>query len=169
MQSSEDTQSNATLLAELAQALVARNLMLVTIESCTGGGVAHCVTTQAGSSNWFDRGWVTYSDAAKSDLVNVDPILIHTHGAVSEPVARAMVRGALKQLPENRIAVSITGIAGPDGGSVDKPVGTVYFAWATGTFERVEHAVLSGDREAIREQSITRALAGVLHMARDID
>lgn len=152
------------LLERLAEALRRARLMLVTVESCTGGGVAQAATSIAGSSDWFDRGWVTYSNQAKSDMVDVDAVLIHTHGAVSEPVARAMVRGALQRAGENRVAVSVTGIAGPDGGSPEKPVGTVYFAWGAGREERVEAHVFQGDRTAVREQSVRKALEGVLAM-----
>ncbi len=151
-------------LERLAGLLTRRRLMLVTVESCTGGGVAAAVTSMPGSSNWFDRGWVTYSDAAKSDLVDVDAVLIHQHGAVSEPVARAMVRGALKRVDANRVAVAITGIAGPDGGSAAKPVGTVFIAWALGEREHVEHHRFEGDRAAVREASVRRALQGVAEL-----
>lgn len=153
-----------SLVEGLGRALKRLRLMLVTVESCTGGGVAAAVTSVAGSSEWFDRGWVTYSNSAKHEMVDVDAVLIHTHGAVSEPVARAMVRGALNRSGGDRVAVAVTGIAGPDGGTVEKPVGTVYIAWGLGRDEHVEAHVFSGDRAAVRAQSVHRALEGLLEL-----
>jgi nicotinamide-nucleotide amidase len=143
--------------------------MLVTVESCTGGGIAEAATSISGSSTWFDRGWVTYSNAAKSDMVNVDPVLIHTHGAVSEPVARAMVRGALKAVGEERLAVAVTGVAGPEGGTDDKPVGTVFIAWGIDDREHVEQFQFAGDRESIRAQTVAHALVGALKFVEAAD
>lgn len=156
----------AALVEKVARALTRHRLLLITVESCTGGGIAAAATSVPGSSDWFDRGWVTYSNAAKSDLVGVDPVLIHLHGAVSEPVARAMVRGALARAGADRVAVAVTGIAGPDGGSAEKPVGTVYIAWSLGQGdgEHVEHHVFEGDRAAVRLQSVIRALEGIVEL-----
>jgi nicotinamide-nucleotide amidase len=151
-------------LKNLAAELSRRNLMLVTIESCTGGGVAERVTSIPGSSAWFDRAWVTYSNAAKTEMVSVEPSVIESHGAVSEQVARAMVEGALAKCQENRLAVALTGVAGPDGGSEEKPVGTVYIAWSLGNGVRVELCHFSGDRGQIREAAIDRALSGIFEL-----
>ncbi len=159
---SESDDSLDALLDRLAAHLKRDGLMLVTVESCTGGGIAAAATSRPGSSDWFDRGWVTYGNSAKSDLVGVDPVLIHQHGAVSEPVARAMVRGAMQRVDANRVAVAVTGIAGPDGGSDEKPVGTVFIAWASGADEHVERCHFAGDRAAVRDASVRRALEGVL-------
>jgi nicotinamide-nucleotide amidase len=152
-------------LIELAQqvgiALKSRGLMLATAESCTGGGVAQAVTEIAGSSEWFERGFVTYSNAAKISLLGVPQDLIALHGAVSEEVARAMAQGALVN-GEAGIALSTTGIAGPGGAVPGKPVGTVCFGWAMPGKTISERIVLGGDRHAVREQSIAHALRGLL-------
>ena len=119
----------ARLVETLAAQLLARGWMLATAESCTGGLIAAACTDLAGSSTWFERGFVTYSNAAKAQMLGVDTALIAQHGAVSEPVARAMAQGAL-QHAHAQVALAVTGVAGPGGGSADKPVGTVWFAWA---------------------------------------
>jgi nicotinamide-nucleotide amidase len=141
----------------LARLLVHRGWLLATAESCTGGLIAASCTDLAGSSNWFERGFVTYSNAAKSELLGVDPALISSHGAVSEPVVRAMAIGALAH-SHAQVAVAVTGVAGPAGGSVEKPVGTVWLAWATpmGVGSEVQH--FSGDRAAVRRATAYRAL-----------
>jgi nicotinamide-nucleotide amidase len=150
------------LVERLAAALRARAAMLATAESCTGGLVAAACTSLAGSSDWFERGVVTYSNAAKSELLGVDPALITRHGAVSEEVARAMAQGLLGRAPA-AFAVAVTGIAGPGGGSIDKPVGTVWIATAARGGDG-EAALLraTGDRAAIRHESLVRALEQVL-------
>ena len=150
------------LVARIAGALRARRAMLVTAESCTGGLIAAACTERAGSSEWFERGVVTYSNAAKSELLGVPSALIAAHGAVSAEVARAMAEGALARSPAD-FAVAVTGIAGPGGGTIDKPVGTVWIA--TAARGATADAVLlraSGDRAAIRAESTARALALVL-------
>ena len=119
----------ARLVETLAAQLLARGWMLATAESCTGGLIAAACTDLAGSSTWFERGFVTYSNAAKAQMLGIDAALIAQHGAVSEPVARAMAQGAL-QHAHAQVALAVTGVAGPGGGSADKPVGTVWFAWA---------------------------------------
>ena len=119
----------ARLVQALAAQLLARGWMLATAESCTGGLIAAACTDLAGSSAWFERGFVTYSNAAKAQMLGLDAALIAQHGAVSEPVARAMAQGAL-QHAHAQVALAVTGVAGPGGGSADKPVGTVWFAWA---------------------------------------
>lgn len=132
--------------------------MLCCAESCTGGWVAQTLTAIAGSSNWFERGFVTYSNAAKTDLLGVEASLIETQGAVSEAVARVMALGALAHSPADW-SVAITGIAGPSGGSIHKPVGTICFAWAYRHGEcEVQTRHFTGDRAAVREQAVDHAL-----------
>jgi nicotinamide-nucleotide amidase len=149
------------LVLALAHELKRRGLMMATAESCTGGLIAGACTEVSGSSDWFERGFVTYSNAAKSELLGVPAELIAQHGAVSEPVARSMAAGALAHSPA-QLAVSVTGVAGPTGGSADKPVGTVWFGWATpaGTF--TERQRFDGDRAAVRAATVRHALAGLL-------
>ena len=162
------TQRRIVELAEaVGKALLARRMSLATAESCTAGGVAYAVTQVAGSSQWFDRGFVTYSNAAKRQVLGVSATELRLYGAVSEPVARAMARGALVA-SDAQMAVGITGIAGPGGGSEDKPVGLVCFSWAlrrAGELRlRTESRRLSGDRAAVRSQAIIVALEGLLQM-----
>ena len=149
----------------LAALLMARGERLVTAESCTGGLIAACCTELAGSSVWFDRGWVTYSNEAKTELLGVPAALLAEHGAVSEPVALAMARGSLAHTPSGRgadWAVAVTGIAGPTGGSPAKPVGTVWIAWAhrDGAAHAQCHR-FEGDRAAVRAATVDHALAGL--------
>ncbi len=148
-------------VAALADALRSRGWRLATAESCTGGLIAAACTALAGSSDWFERGFVTYSNEAKSELLGVDAALIGAHGAVSEAVVRAMALGALQRAPV-QLAVAVTGIAGPGGGSADKPVGLVWLAVAHATAEgaqvRCERLQLAGDRAAVRAQTVQRAL-----------
>ena len=148
-----DRQSLPGLLADL---LVSHNLLLATAESCTGGMIAAACTDLAGSSAWFERGFVTYSNAAKTESLDVDAALIAQHGAVSEPVARAMAAGALVH-SRAQVAVAVTGVAGPGGGSSDKPVGTVWFgfAWPGGVVCEVMH--FAGDRAAVRHATVQHA------------
>jgi nicotinamide-nucleotide amidase len=151
-----------TLVERLAAALRARAAMVATAESCTGGLVAAACTSLAGSSDWFERGVVTYSNAAKTELLGVATELIARHGAVSAEVARAMASGLLARAPA-AFALAVTGIAGPGGGSVDKPVGTVWIA--TAVRDGASEAVFlraSGDRAAIRHQALLRALEQML-------
>lgn len=135
--------------ASLAYLLLKNHWQLATAESCTGGLIASLCTELPGSSGWLERGFVTYSNAAKSDMLGVDPALIAQHGAVSEEVARAMATGAAARA-HVQVALAVTGIAGPAGGSPGKPVGTVWFGWATpfGLHSEVQH--FSGDRSAVR-------------------
>ena len=135
--------------------------MMATAESCTGGMIAARCTDLAGSSHWFERGLVTYSNAAKSELLGVPADLIQQHGAVSEPVARAMASGAAHHA-HVQVSVAVTGIAGPSGGSADKPVGTVWFAWCVGGQLSSECRVFDGDRAAVREATVGHALQGLL-------
>jgi nicotinamide-nucleotide amidase len=145
----------------VGERLKARSAVLVTAESCTGGWVAQAVTSVAGSSAWFDRGFIVYSDDAKRELLGVRGETLARHGAVSEETAGEMACGAL-QRSRATLAVSVTGIAGPGGGSEAKPVGTVCFAWAAGAEVTSETRRFSGDRESVRRQSVIRALEGVL-------
>ena len=142
-------------------ALKKKGQTLVTAESCTGGWVAQAVTAVAGSSDWFERGYVTYSNLAKRELLGVSQKILATKGAVSEETARAMARGALRK-GRGSISVAITGIAGPGGGSPGKPVGTVCFAWARGRRLRSETRRFKGGRSRVRRQSVLHALRGVL-------
>ncbi len=149
------------LTTEIASKLIERGWTMATAESCTGGMIAAACTDLSGSSNWFERGWVTYSNAAKSTELGVLKALIAQHGAVSEPVARAMAAGALQHAPV-QVAVAVTGVAGPTGGSADKPVGTVWFGWATpgGIVSEVQH--FAGDRAAVRTATVHHALQKLL-------
>ncbi|WP_302172340.1 CinA family protein [uncultured Hydrogenophaga sp.] len=151
----------AALVEALATALTARGWMMASAESCTGGLIAGACTDRAGSSDWFERGFVTYSNAAKTALLGVPAELIGTHGAVSEPVARAMAAGAVQQAPV-QVAVAVTGVAGPGGGSEAKPVGTVWFGWATPKGVDTECVRFDGDRAAVRQATVAHALAGLL-------
>lgn len=146
----------------LGHALAAQHLVFATAESCTAGGVAYAVTQVSGSSRWFDRGYVTYSNESKTQMLGVSVAYLRDFGAVSEPVARAMALGALSP-GSAQAALAVTGIAGPDGGSADKPVGTVCFAWAlrraaVPPWVRTETRHFAGDRASVRTQSILHAL-----------
>ena len=142
----------------LAEALRAEGLRLVTAESCTGGLIAGACTALAGSSDWFERGMVTYSNEAKTELLGVPAELIARHGAVSEEVALAMAEGAIAHSHAD-LALAVTGIAGPSGGSPAKPVGTVWLAWAVrGGWAEARLLQLSGDRAGIRLQTVLEAL-----------
>ncbi|MFC3913175.1 CinA family protein [Pseudaeromonas sharmana] len=148
---------------KLGALLTARGLMATTAESCTGGGVAYAITEISGSSAWFDRSFVTYTNAAKSQMLGVPVELIETHGAVSEQVVQAMALGALKR-SDAQIAVALSGVAGPGGGSATKPVGLVWMAWAwqwpgneaSGCISEACH--FPGDRSSVRQQAIIQAL-----------
>lgn len=142
--------------------LLTHKQSLVTAESCTGGGIAHAITTVAGSSQWFERGYITYSNAAKNQLLDVSHSLLEKHGAVSAACAKAMAQGALQHSLAD-IALSVTGIAGPSGGDDDKPVGTIYFGCAGTNFATYsQQQKFNGDRESIRNQSIIFALQMLL-------
>lgn len=161
---------NDQVLAEhafaLASTLKAGGQTLALAESCTGGWVAKLCTDLAGSSNWFERGFVTYSNEAKQELLGVDAQLIEQQGAVSEPVAAQMALGGQQRARVN-CAIAITGIAGPGGGSPDKPVGTVCFGWVLGDgVVETERHLFGGDRDAIRRASVARALIGLLERLR---
>jgi nicotinamide-nucleotide amidase len=158
-------QFEAAVLA-LADALRAHGLKIATAESCTGGLIAAACTAVAGSSDWFERGFVTYSNEAKTELLGVDAALIAAHGAVSEEVARAMAEGALGH-SRAQLSVAVTGIAGPGGATPGKPVGTVWLALAQRSgATHSELLQLGGDRAAVREQTVQHALARLLGAAK---
>jgi len=145
-------------LTYISAALLARGEMLATAESCTGGLIAAACTDLAGSSQWFERGFVSYSNAAKTELLGVPAALIDTHGAVSEPVVRAMAEGALAH-SQAQVSVAVTGVAGPSGGSEAKPVGTVWFGWSVGGATHSEMQCFGGGRAAVRAATVQYALA----------
>ena len=149
------------LAAGVGRALHDKALLLASAESCTGGGVAQAITAVPGSSGWFDCGFVTYSNTAKTALLDVPAELIASHGAVSEEVAAAMAQGALANSSAH-VALATTGIAGPGGAVPGKPVGTVCFGWSKGGATRTETLVFPGERQAVREQAVAHALAGLL-------
>ena len=153
-----------SLCSQLAEQLLARAWLLATAESCTGGMIAATCTDLAGSSAWFERGYVTYSNRAKTELLGVDAQLIKRHGAVSEAVVRAMASGALAQSGAH-ISVAVTGVAGPSGGSLDKPVGTVWLAWATGDNVICSREWFDGDRAAVRQATVRRAIEGLIALS----
>jgi len=154
-----------TTLATLAGArLKARGMKLAAAESCTGGWIAMAVTAVAGSSEWFERGFVTYSNEAKQEMLGVEKTTLDSQGAVSERTAREMAQGAISH-SKAQIAVAVTGIAGPGGGSAAKPVGTVCFAWAgPGPRLRCETRLFQGDREQVRRYTVIAALQGIIEV-----
>lgn len=150
------------IVDSLGNFLREHKLMLSTVESCTGGGVSYELTAVPGSSRWFRCGWVTYCNQSKHDLVDVPETLLNDHGAVSEPVAKAMAEGGLARA-QSDVCIAITGIAGPGGGTPEKPVGTVWLAWACKKREgdvavNTQLLALSGDRASIRKQAIMMAI-----------
>ncbi len=148
---------------QVGNLLQKKNLRLVTAESCTGGWVAQVITNIAGSSNWFERGFVTYSNQAKAEMLGVSRDIIEKHGAVSEEAAQTMAKGALEHSAAD-VSLAVTGIAGPDGGLPDKPVGTIWFAWANTTgalATQCRH--FAGDRFSVRQQSVQHVLQGLVN------
>lgn len=163
------TESLQDLAHRVGAVLFARGWRLATAESCTGGGVAETVTDIAGSSAWFECGFVTYSNAAKHRMLGVSDDTLSHHGAVSSATAEAMITGALTH-SEADLAVAISGVAGPGGGSDEKPVGTVWFAWAVrGNPPEVRCEQLDGDRLAVRQASIRIALEGIADQGEEYD
>ena len=158
---------NAALVGQLAQGLLARQLVLATAESCTGGLIAAACTDLAGSSAWFERGFVSYSNAAKTDLLGVGAALIAQHGAVSEAVARAMALGAVARSAA-QVAVAVTGVAGPTGGSASKPVGTVWFGFALPGQLVSEVRLFDGDRAAVRQATVQHALQRLVELTKRV-
>jgi len=159
-------ESSHALAADLGRALLARGCRVTVAESCTGGLLAGAITSVAGSSDWFDVGFVTYSNGAKTALLGVPESVLAAHGAVSEETACAMAAGALAKSGAD-LAVAVTGIAGPSGGTPEKPVGTVCFAWAEkGRTVEATTRPFDGDRAAVRDASVSFALRGLLERAR---
>lgn len=163
-----------TLVEQLADVLLHHGWMLCTAESCTGGLIASRCTDLAGSSQWFERGFMTYSNEAKHDMLGVDSTLIHAQGAVSEAVVQAMALGALRH-SRAQVSIAVTGIAGPTGGSDDKPVGTVWFGWATPSdtgptlgaetaWVKTECVRFEGDRQQVREAAVEHGLKTLLQL-----
>lgn len=150
-----------SLAQRLGDALQAAGAQVTTAESCTGGGIAYTLTAIPGSGDWFDCGFVTYSNTAKNEMLDVPDAVIAQFGAVSEEVAAAMAAGAVANSNAD-IGVSTTGIAGPTGAVPGKPIGTVCFGWARGDHVHTERLVFQGDRQAVREQAIAHALRGIL-------
>jgi len=150
------------LAERIGQALKARGWMLVTAESCTGGWVSECVTMVPGSSEWFERGFITYTYISKREMLGVKPATLAQHGAVSEQVVREMTQGALAR-SHAQVAIAVSGVAGPGGGTPQKPVGTVCFAWGRkGARLRVETRRFRGDRDTVRRRCVAHILRGVL-------
>jgi nicotinamide-nucleotide amidase len=152
---------NAALCAQLAHTLTDKHWTLATAESCSGGLIAAACTDLGGSSAWFERGFVTYSNEAKTESLGVDPTLISGHGAVSEAVVLAMARGALVRSRAD-VSIAVTGIAGPGGGSAEKPVGMVWFGWSIGPRVAAEVQIFAGDRAAVRAATVEHALRVLL-------
>ena len=152
------SQSLSRLVADL---MLKKQSFLTTAESCTGGLIAAACTDLAGSSQWFDRGFVTYSNAAKTDMLGVDAALIAQFGAVSEQVAAAMAQGAVKRSAA-QVSVAVTGVAGPTGGSAEKPVGTVWIGWCVNGQTSTELCHFAGDRAMVRSLTVLRALQGLI-------
>ena len=151
-----------TLAERLGRACRAQGLSVTAAESCTGGGVASAITAVAGSSDYFETGYVTYSNGAKTRLLGVPGALLEAHGAVSREAVEAMVAGACRDSGAS-LGVAVSGVAGPGGGSPDKPVGTVWFAWGDAEHQQAECRHFPGDRRAVRERAVREALVGLLH------
>lgn len=159
-----DQQQLEQLAAQVGAALLQRRWRLVTAESCTGGWLGEVMTSAPGSSQWYDCGFITYSNESKQSLLGVTPFVLEKYGAVSESTVRAMATNALRRSAGD-VSVAISGIAGPSGGSVDKPVGTVWLAWYTRSgINRASGVHLPGPRSAVRAQAVWRALQGVLEI-----
>ena len=150
----------------LGLALIAAGIRIAVAESCTGGWLAKACTDIPGSSDWFEAGFVTYSNAAKAQLLGVSELVLDANGAVSEAVVREMADGA-RRFADTAAAIAISGVAGPGGGTPDKPVGLVWMAWSLGDREWTERLILAGDREAVRRQAVDRAILGLLENLRD--
>lgn len=159
------------LAKQIGELLKQNGLLLATAESCTGGWIGQIVTAVPGSSAWFDRGFITYSNLAKQQMLSVTPMILTRFGAVSEQTARAMADGAIKK-SEAQVTVAVTGIAGPEGGTATKPVGTVCFAWSIINQENQSASsrtcLFNGDREAIRRQAVATALQGLLELLKNM-
>lgn len=152
--------------SKIGQLLLARGATVTAAESCTGGAVAEALTSVAGASSWFHCGFITYSNRAKSELIGVPGDVIDTYGAVSEPVVIAMAHGVLIRAAAD-YSVAISGIAGPDGGSMEKPVGTVWLAWAGPCKSFARRCYYQGDRQQVRQQAVLEALTGLIECIED--
>ena len=159
--------SRQLLCRLVADLMLKKQLFLTTAESCTGGLIAAACTDLAGSSQWFDRGFVTYSNAAKTDMLGVDAALINKFGAVSEPVAAAMAQGAVKH-SDAEVSVAVTGVAGPAGGSAEKPVGTVWIGWCVNGQTSTELCHFDGDRAMVRSLTVQQALQGLIERLQSV-
>ena len=159
----QEVQALEANLTQISLRLLARRHLLATAESCTGGMIAAACTDLSGSSQWFERGFVTYSNEAKAEMLGGPPGLIDQPGAVSEPVARAMADGALAH-SRAQVSLAVTGVAGPTGGSEAKPVGTVWFAWCVGGETHSEMQHFAGDRAAVRVATVRYALKRLLNL-----
>lgn len=164
-ESAPDDAALRVLAAALGKSLMARGTRLAVAESCTGGWIAKVMTDIPGSSNWFEAGFVTYSNGAKERTLRVARATLDEHGAVSEPVVREMAAGA-RRAADAAAAIAVSGVAGPGGGTSDKPVGLVHFAWSLDERERAGHALFPGDREAVRRQAVAHAIEGLLALIR---
>lgn len=156
-------------ILELSEQLRSRGWRVATAESCTGGGIAKVLTDLPGSTAWFERGFVTYSNESKMEMLGVSKVTLQKHGAVSEATVREMVEGALER-SRAEVAVAVSGIAGPDGGSSEKPVGLVWFGWQGGDGPPIcEKRLFSGDRRAVRKQAVLAALEGLIRVVTEPD
>jgi len=157
------------MISKLAELLLVKNWSLATAESCTGGLVSSWITEKPGSSGWFECGFITYSNQSKQRLLNVSADTLETYGAVSEQTVREMAEGAIEQ-SSAQVSLAISGIAGPDGGTMDKPVGTICFAWALEGCDTVtETRQFQGSRQTVREQAANRALAHLLELFDELE
>ncbi|MFH1912946.1 MAG: CinA family protein [Pseudomonadota bacterium] len=160
-----DTRLISLAVTELGENLRVNGTLLATAESCTGGLLANTLTDMPGSSDWFAGSVVAYANPVKEKLLGVDPALLREHGAVSEPVVVAMARGVIAAMGAD-VAVAISGIAGPSGGTPDKPVGTVWMAWAWPSGTRTRLYTFSGPRETVKDQAVMAAINGLLSVSR---
>lgn len=155
------------LAHKVGEALKSRKLILSVAESCTGGGVCCALTEIPGSSEWFDCGFVSYSNSSKTEMLNISASLIAQHGAVSEEIAAAMAEAAIAN-SEAHVALSTTGIAGPTGAVPGKPVGTICFGWRVGGVTHTERKVFQGDRHSVRQQTVEHAMAKLLRLVEEL-
>ncbi|GGX51753.1 CinA family protein [Undibacterium squillarum] len=155
------------LATRVGEELKSRRLLLSVAESCTGGGICHAITEIPGSSEWFDCGFITYSNSSKTEILDIPAALLAQHGAVSEEIAAAMAESAVSS-SEAHVGISTTGIAGPTGAVPGKPVGTICFGWRVGGITHTERKVFSGDRKAVREQTVNYALQKLLMYVQEL-
>ena len=156
-----NSQTLTTIAQQLGEILCKKNAKLTTAESCTGGAISEAITSVSGSSQWFEFGFVTYANSAKQQLLGVSEETLEQYGAVSEQVVKQMAQGAIKQ-SEADYAIAVSGVAGPDGGTEEKPVGTVWVCWQTPSQIWTHKLVLSGDRQAVRTEAVKKSLQQLL-------